>query len=181
MLTRAQKEELVGELRDKFARATTLVVAEYRGLGVQAANQLRRKLRALDGDCEYRVTKNTLLRRAAAGLPAEAIAERFDGPTAIALSFGDPVALTKTLVDFAKENQPFVIRGGLLEGRPIDGAALATLATLPSLLELRATLAGLVQAPAQKLAQLMAAPAAQLARVVDARRASLEESGGAAS
>jgi large subunit ribosomal protein L10 len=180
MLTRTQKEEQVAELREKFGRATTLIVADYRGVDVQAIDRLRRRLKADPaGAYEYRVTKNTLLRRAAQGSEVEGIADRFAGPTALALSYGDPVGLARILVDFAKEHEVFRIKGGLLEGRAVSGAEIAQLAALPSLDELRGRLVGLIQAPAQKIARVLAAPAAQLARVVDARRARLEESGGA--
>ena len=182
MLTRTQKEEQVAELRDKFARATTLIVADYRGIDVESINGLRRQLRAVeDQPYEYRVTKNSVLRRAAEGLPAAGVAEAFNGPTAVALSYGDPVGLAKILVDFAKAHEVFEIRAGVVEGRAVDGAAIAQLATLPSLDELRGKLVGLLQAPAQKLAQIVAAPASQLARVVDARRAQLEAQTGAPS
>lgn len=181
MLTRAQKEQQVRELRDKFARAKSLVVADYRGLDVAQVNELRGRLhKEGQGDFEYRVSKNTLLRRACEGSDAARIVEQFNGPTAIALSYGDPVGLAKVLVDYAKRHRAFEIRGGLLEGRPVDGQQIATLATLPSLEELRGRLAGLLTAPAGKLATLMMTPGQQLARVVDARRASLEESGGGA-
>lgn len=181
MLTRTQKEEQVAELRDKLGRATSVIVADYRGVRVQEINALRSRLRSQeDGDgFEYRVTKNTLLRRAAEGSDAAALADCFEGPTALALSFGDPIALAKILVDFSKQHEVFEIKGGLLDGRAVGRGEIATLATLPSLEELRAKLAGLIQAPAQKLAMLMAAPGGQLARLVEARRAKLEESGGA--
>jgi len=180
MLTRTQKEGQVAELREKFDRATTLIVADYRGVDVQAIDRLRGRLKTEQaGTYEYRVTKNTLLRRAAEGSAMEALADRFAGPTAIALSYGDPIGLARILVDFAKQHEVFRIKGGLLDGRAVDGAEIARLATLPSLDELRGRLAGLVQAPAQKIARVLAAPAAQLARLVDARRARLEESGGA--
>jgi len=184
MLTRTQKEEQVTELRDKLGRATSVILADYRGVRVQEVDELRRRLRAEangDGDSyEYRVTKNTLLRRAVSGSEVgEALAPHFEGPTAVALAFGDPIALAKILVDFSKKHEVFEIKGGLLQGRAVGAEEIATLATLPSLEELRAKLAGLVQAPAQKLATLLATPAGQLARVVEARRAQLEESPGA--
>lgn len=181
MLTRAQKEEVVGDLAGKFARATSVFVAEYRGLDVARVDALRRKLRAEGGDAyEYRVTKNTLLRRAAAGTGVEPIAAHFKGPTAIAISYGDPVRLAKILVDYAKDNEVFQLRGGVLEGRELGKAEIATLAKLPSLDELRGQLIGLLQAPAGKIARVIAAPAAQLARVVEARRKQMDEAGGAA-
>ena len=178
MLTIAQKKEAVVELRDKFARAKGIFVADYSGLDVEAVNQLRRKLRTEgEGDFEYRVHKNTLMRRAAEGSEVEPIVEYFVGPTALAVSYGDPAGLAKALVSYAKENQAFELRGGLLDGRPIDTGEVETLATLPSLDQIRAKLVGLIQAPAQKIAMVLCAPAGQLARVIEARRAAMEESG----
>lgn len=181
MLTRAQKEEQVAELQEKFSRATSVVVAEYRGLTVQASEQLRRALRAEGaGEYEYRVTKNSLLRRAAEGSDVAAVIDHFRGPTAIAISYGDPVRMAKVLVDYAKQNEIFQIRGGVLEGRAIGKGDIATLATLPGLDELRGKLVGLLQAPAGQLARLLAAPGAQLARAIEARRAKLAEEAGSA-
>jgi large subunit ribosomal protein L10 len=171
MLTRTQKEESVAELRSKLGRATSVFVADYRGLSVRQLDTLRQKLRAA-GQNEYQVAKNTLLRRATAHC--------FEGPTAVALSYGDPVALAKALVDYAKEHEKFKLKGGFMDGQPLGPAEIATVATLPSLEELRGKLVGLLQAPAQKLAVLLAAPASQLARVVEARRGKLAESEGGA-
>jgi large subunit ribosomal protein L10 len=179
MLTRAQKQEQVEELREKLGKATSVIVADYRGIDVQSINSLRGKIRSGEEEYEYHVAKNSLLRRAAEGGPAELIAEQFQGPTAVALSYGDPIGLAKIMVDFAKAHEVFELRGGVLDGRAINGDELAQLATLPSLDELRSKLVGLIQAPAQKVAQLVLAPASQLARLVDARRAQIEESGAA--
>ena len=178
MLSRAQKEAQVAELREKFGRATSVIVADYRGTDVQAANQLRRTFKREGAeDFEYRVTKNTLLRRAVASTDLAVLEPSFQGPTAIALAYGDPVKLAKILVDYAKEHEAFELRGGWLEGRTIDGGEIATLATLPSLDELRGQLVGLLQAPATKLVRLLVAPGEQLARLVEARRKKIEESG----
>jgi large subunit ribosomal protein L10 len=174
MLTRTQKEESVAELREKLARATSVFLADYRGLSVLQVNALRDKLRQA-GQNEYQVAKNTLLRLATADSAAAALAHCFEGPTAVALSYGDPVALAKVLVDYAKDNERFKLKGGFMDGQPLGPAEIATVATLPSLEQLRATLAGLLQAPAQKLAALLVAPAGQLARVVEARRSKLAE------
>jgi len=178
VLTRAQKTEQVGELKDKFSRATSVYVADYRGLNVQAMNSLRRKIRNEGkGDYEYRVAKNTILRRAADGSKVAEIASHFDGPTVIALSYGDPVGLAKILTEFAKDNEALKLRGGLLDGRPVGVAEIGTLATLPSLLSLRGKIVGLLQAPATQLARLVSEPGAKLARLVQARRSSLESGG----
>lgn len=175
MLTRTQKEQQVADLKERFARATSVIVADYRGIDVQSVNLLRRKLRA-DAH-EYRVAKNTLLRRAAAGTPIEVLAERFRGPTAVAISFDDPVGLARALVDYAKDHEAFEIQGGYLDGRALDPGEIGKLATLPTLDALRAKLVGLIQAPATKVAGVLQAPAGQMARLMAARKDQLESGG----
>ena len=178
MLNFAQKQQQVAELKEKLERATSVVVADYRGLDVFSVDALRSKLRAAGG-CEYRVVKNSILRRACEGTGVASIAAHFKGPTAIALAYGDPVALAKALVDFGKTNEVFQVRAAVLEGKALAKGELATLATLPGLNELRAKLVGLIQGPAQKLVMVLSAPAAQLARLAEARSKKLEESGAA--
>jgi len=180
VLTRAQKEREVAELREKFARATSVFVADYRGLDVQSVHDLRKRLRGEGpGRYEYRVTKNTLLRRAVEGSTLASLEPSFDGPTAIAIAYGDPLRLAKVLVDWAKSHEVFRLKAGWLEGKPLAREEIATLATLPSLEELRGRIVGLLLAPATKLVRVVAAPAGQLARVVEARRGSLAEGGAA--
>ena len=170
MLTRAQKEEQVADLKERFGRASCVYLAGFRGLDVQAANELRGRLRSEGGgDFEYRVTKNTVLRFAAGDTVVEGIAEHFQGPTAIAISYGDPVGLARVLTNFAKDHEVFTLKAGVLEGDAIDAAGIMKIATLPPLDHLRGMLIGLIQAPATKLARLLAEPGAQLARVLGAR------------
>lgn len=170
MLTRAQKEVQVADLKEKFARAKCVYLADYRGIGVDSANELRARIRKEGaGDFEYRVTKNAVLRFASADTDFAAMAEHFQGPTAVALSYGDPVGLAKILSDFAKDHEVFEIKGGVLEGEPVSAGDIAKLATLPSLDALRSTLIGLIQAPATKLVRLFAEPGGQIARVVAAK------------
>ena len=170
MLTRAQKEEQVADLKERFGRASCVYLADYRGIDVEAANELRRKLHAQGGgDYEYRVAKNSVLRFAAGDTVVEGIAEHFQGPTAIAISYGDPVGLAKILTDFAKDHEAFTLKAGVLEGNVVDAEAIVKIATLPSLDQLRGMLIGLIQAPATKLVRLLSEPGAQLARVLGAR------------
>jgi len=170
VLTRTQKEEQVADLKDKFGRASCVYVAGYRGLDVESANVLRRQLHTEGGgDYEYRVVKNSVLRLAAGDTPVADIVEHFEGPTAIAISYGDPVGLAKVLSDFANGNDVFDLRAGVLEGSAVDAAEIATVAKLPSLDQLRGKIIGLIQAPATKLVRLLLEPGGQLARVVSAR------------
>jgi large subunit ribosomal protein L10 len=180
MLSRAQKEEAVASLKEKFSRASSVIVAEYRGLDVATVDKLRAKLRSDGGGkYEYHVVKNSLLRIASEGSDVAVLKPHFKGPTAVAISYADPVKLAKTLVDYAKENDKFALRGGMLAGKAIDAKEIATLATLPSLETLRAQLIGLLQAPAQKILGVLQAPGGQLARLASARSKKLEEASGA--
>jgi large subunit ribosomal protein L10 len=180
VLTRAQKQEFVAELRDKLGRATCVYLADYRGLDVSAVNELRTRIRSEGrGEYEYRVAKNSLLRRACADTRVAPIAERIAGPTAIALSYGDPVGLARILSDFARTHEVFALRAGVLEGEPVSAEQIGTLATLPPLEVLRGRLVGLLLAPATQLARLLTEPGAGLARVVEARRAALAGNGAA--
>jgi large subunit ribosomal protein L10 len=178
MLTRQQKEEQVAELREKFERATSVFVADYRGLGVGQMEKLRGDIREAEAsESEFRVAKNTVLRLASEGGPAEGLQEHFTGTTSIAISFGDPVALAKTLVEYAKDNEAFELRSAVLEGQVLDTGEISNLATLPSLDELRGKIVGLLQAPAGKLARLLNEPGGQVARLVAAREKALAEGG----
>jgi large subunit ribosomal protein L10 len=165
-----QKEEQVAALREKFSRASCVYLADFRGLDVEAGNELRRRLRSEGGDdFEYRVIKNTVLRFAAGDTVVEDVAAHLQGPTAVAISYGDPVGLARVLTNFAKDHEVFTLKAGVLEGNAVDAAEIAKIATLPSLDRLRGMLIGLIQAPATKLARLLSEPGAQLARVLGAR------------
>jgi large subunit ribosomal protein L10 len=170
LLTRAQKQEKVAELHEKLGRATSVYLADYRGVSVEAVNRLRSRIRREgQGAFEYEVVKNTLLERAASETDAALLVDELQGPTVVAISFGDPVGLARILVDFAKDAPVFQLKAGVLAGRKLGRAEIGQLATLPPLDEIRATLLGLIQAPATKLVRLVAEPGAQIARVLAAR------------
>lgn len=164
-VNRTGKEQVVEALRQTLSQAEVVVVAHNRGLTVADAGDLRRKMR--DVGAGLKVTKNTLAQRALEGTRYTGLAKLFKGPTAIAYS-RDPVAAAKVAVDYAKRNDKFVVIGGGLGESVLDAAGVDTLSKLPPLEALRATLAGLMQTPAQRLASVMAAPAGQLARVFSA-------------
>jgi large subunit ribosomal protein L10 len=159
---RAAKKQCVASLADVFDSASVVVVAHYSGLNVAQMQALRKQMRA--AGATIRVAKNRLVKIALQGKPAATISALMRGPTLIAYS-DDPVAAPKAAVAFAKENDKLVILGGVLGAATLNVDAVRSLATLPSLDELRATLIGLIKAPASKLAQISAAPASKLARV----------------
>ena len=172
-MNRTEKEQVIGELHEKMAKAKVAIVAEPKGLTVAVVTDLRKKLR--DAKVEYRVVKNTLAARAAKGTPVEALAEKFVGPTAIVMSYDDVVTPAKLLADFMKDRENFTIRTAVVEGRVIDAKGVQALAKMPGLQELRAQIAAMIAQPATKLARVIGTPGTQLARVLGARREQLEK------
>jgi len=162
---RAEKKAAVAALNGVFKDTNVVVVAHYAGLTVAQMQNLRKQMK--QAGASVRVAKNRLARIALQGTEVASIAPLLKGPTVIAFS-GDPIAAPKVASDFAKAHDKFVILGGAMGKTALDPNGVKALATLPSLDQLRATIIGLVQAPATKIAQLVNAPAAKLARVVQA-------------
>ena len=164
-MNRSEKAEAIAELNQIFKDANLMVITRQSGLTVQEVTDLRRRIRA--AGASYKVAKNRLTLRALEGTPFKALGPMFTGPTAIAYS-KDPVAAAKVVSIFAKENEKLSIVGGALGENTLDVAGVQALATLPSLDALRATIIGLLQAPATKVAGVLQAPAGQVARVLGA-------------
>jgi len=165
-MDRQQKQELVSTLNATLTQQSFIAITLNKGLTVAEAQALRKAMRAAGAG--YKVAKNRLARLAIAGTKFENLSDLFKGPTGIAYSV-DPVAAAKVCAKFAKDNKKLEIVGGNLNGVKLDVAGVETLATLPSLDELRGKLIGLIQAPATKIAGVVQAPAGQLARVLAAR------------
>jgi large subunit ribosomal protein L10 len=147
-----EKKALVAEVSAKVAQAQAIVLAEYRSLGVGQITQLRAKARG--AGIYFRVLKNTLARRAVAETPFAGLAQHMTGPLMYGIS-PDPVAVAKVINDFAKGNDKFVIRAGAMPNHVMSAKEVATLASLPSRLELIAKLMGTMQAPIAKFAQTL--------------------------
>jgi len=162
---RAEKAEAVAGWKEVFEKTSVVVVAHYAGLTVAQMQSLRKQAR--EQGAVVQVAKNRLAKIALDGTSVAVIGPLLKGPTLIAYS-DDPVAAPKVASAFAKETDKFVILGGALGATLLNPDGVKSLATLPSLDELRAKLLGLLKAPATKLAQLSTAPAAKLARVVGA-------------
>ena len=124
------KQKITEDLHDRFTKSAVVVVTDYKGLDVSAINELRRKLR--EEDIEFQVVKNSLLIRAAKDTGVALIQDYFKGPSAVALSYSDPVAPAKILTQFAKDNQKLEIKGGVLNDKVLDADAIKALAKLPS-------------------------------------------------
>ncbi len=125
-----EKKQIAESLHEKFARAKVVIVTDYKGLDVAALSALRRKLK--EADIEYRVVKNSLLARAAQGTDVALITDSFKGPSAVALSYADPVAPAKVLTDFAEANNKLELKMGVLNGKALSLGAIKALSALPS-------------------------------------------------
>ena len=165
-MDRAQKQESIETLKGVFADAGAVVVTHNLGLTVAELTDLRLRLRK-EG-AALKVVKNTLVQKALDGAIGEAANSLFKGPVAIAYA-ADPVSAAKVVAEYAKGNDKLSIVGGILgQDTVLSVDAVKSLATLPSLDQIRSQLIGLVNSPATKVAGIVQAPAAQLARLFSA-------------
>ncbi|MCB0273044.1 MAG: 50S ribosomal protein L10, partial [Bdellovibrionales bacterium] len=125
-----RKQEFVGTVHERFVSVQAAVLSHYAGTTVEQMTSLRKKLR--DNGIEIKVLKNKLAKIAVKNTNLEALSDHFTGPTAIAYSDKDPVALAKALHDFAKLNEKFQIQAGVLDGQLLDKNQVEALANVPS-------------------------------------------------
>jgi large subunit ribosomal protein L10 len=171
-MARAEKQAAVAEIVESFNDSAGAVLTEYRGLTVKELQDLRR---SLGEHADYAVVKNTLAKLAANEAGISGFDELLTGPTAIAFLNGDVVEAAKGLRDFAKAHPALIIKGGYLDGRPIDAAEVAKLADLESREVLLGKLAGAMLASLQNAVFLFNAPLAQAARLAGALQAKAEQ------
>jgi large subunit ribosomal protein L10 len=150
---REGKVAVVDGVKNRAEGTSTAVVTEYRGLTVAEISALRKELR--QAGAEYKVLKNSLVRRAVEGTQIESLTEFLTGPTAIAWVKGDISAVAKVLRNFAKEAPSLVVKGGVLDGKTLSFKDLTSLADLPSRDVLLSQLAGLFAAPMRQMANLL--------------------------
>jgi large subunit ribosomal protein L10 len=176
-MARAEKVAAVAELTERFQSSSGAVLAEYRGLTVAQLAELRH---ALGEQATFSVVKNTLTKLAAAdaGIAAE-LEGLLTGPSAVAFVQGDVVEAAKGLRDFARANPALVIKGGVIDGKPMTPAEINKLADLESRDVLLAMLAGAMKASMSNAAATLAALPVQLARLAAALQAKREDEGGA--
>ena len=164
-MANAEKAAAVAEITESFRGANAAVLTEYRGLTVAEITELRR---ALGSTTKYAVVKNTLTKIAAREAGVEGLDDLLSGPTAVAFVTGDPVDAAKGLRDFSRSHPTLVVKGGVLEGRPLTVAEITKLADLESREVLLAKLAGAMQGSLAKAVGLFAAPLSQAARLAAA-------------
>lgn len=164
-MSRAQKETEIKALNERFSTDELVVVTHYSGLTVTEMSDLRAQLR--EHDASFKVTKNSLTKLAIKGTQFEQLGDLFTGPTGVASS-QDPVAAAKVAHKYAKGNDKLIILGGALGKELLDAKGIEALAKMPSLDELRATIATLIMSPARNLAGALNAPGGKVAGAVKA-------------
>jgi large subunit ribosomal protein L10 len=161
-----QKGTIVERLTENLGRASIALISEYKGMTAAQSDDMRRRLRAVRG--EFRVAKNTLMRRAIKDTRYEALDEKLGGPVGLILSYADPVELAKTVTSMRELGDKFKVRGGVLDGKALSAEEVQALAALPPREVIFAQLLGLLQAPATRLARLLNEPGSAMARLLDA-------------
>ena len=168
-----QKAEQVELLTEKLKKARVAVLTDYRGLTVSQMQELRGRFRT--GDVEYRVVKNTLVRRAAEAAGVPALQSELEGPLAIAFGYEDLSLPAKLINEFVRATRlKLDIKGGLVEGRVFSPDQVRQLADLPSRETLIAELMGTMQAPVSQLVGIMQTPLQQLMGVLNAYKTKME-------
>jgi large subunit ribosomal protein L10 len=182
-----QKIETVADLKDRLERATVIVSTEYRGLTVKEMQDLRRKLR--EGGLEVRVVKNTLLKRAADDAGQSGIVQIIEGPTALAISYGDPIEAAKAVTGYAQgAPTAFGVRGAFMDGSVLSESDIKALTTVPprpvllgqfmgALQGPLANFVGLLDAPLQELSGLLNSLLSEFPGLVEARAKQMETTG----
>ncbi|HEX8491934.1 MAG TPA: 50S ribosomal protein L10 [Pyrinomonadaceae bacterium] len=165
MKTREQKQQDLNALTEQFQKATAAMLVGFNKLTVAKDQELRNQLR--EAGVSYEVVKNTLARKAAAGTPFEQAAEHFKGVTAIALSEGDPVNLSKAISKFTKANPDvFSFKVGIVEGKVVELRDVEAIASLPPKEELISKIMFLINCQAQRLVTVISAVPRNLAIVI---------------
>ena len=168
-MNRTEKQELIDDLHQEFGQSPHAILVDFRGLSVPAVTEFRRKVR--QSGSRYRVVKNSLALRALKDTPLAPLGPKFENTTGVAYTGKDPVALAKTLIDFAKDHPQLVVKAGVVSGSQVlDAEGVKALSAMPGLPELRARLLGMLNAPASQLVRLLNTPGGQLARVLKAHQ-----------
>ena len=145
-----QKKEEVSKLAEKIKAAKVVLLTDYRGINVSDVTDLRTKLRG--AEVEYKVIKNNITRRALAECGIEELNDVLEGPTAVIMGNNDYLDACKIVYEYAKDNDFYKIKGGIIDGKVVSVEEIITLAKLPSRETLISMLAGALLGNVQKLA-----------------------------
>jgi len=167
-LKKEKKETIISKSREDFERAKAVIFTDYRGMTVAELSELRKLLR--EGDIKYRVVKNTLARIASQDTPLSVGKELLKGPIGVAISYDDPVAAAKKVLDYAKRNEKLKISSGIIEGRVCGSDDIRAIAELPSRKVLLSMAAWIFRAPLGKLAATFVATISSLIYAMNAMK-----------
>lgn len=170
-MNRAEKSAVVEDLREKFLKSTGVIITEYRGLSVAAIQAVRSEFRK--EQAEYRVVKNTLAQLAIRDSPLEVLSKDFDGPIAVAIAYGDPVAAAKVAVNTAKEHKHLVLKKGFTDGQVIE--SVEEMSRMLSKDEARAKLLSTLIAGPQQFLQVLNAVPQTVLYLLQARERQMQE------
>ncbi len=159
-----EKQKQAEALRQELQKARSVILSGFEGLTVAQDTELRRKI--AQTFARYKVVKNSLIERAAQGTPSEPVAVKLQGTTSLAYTETDPATLAKVLTAYAKENPTLVFKAGVVEGRVVSLADLASIASLPSRETLFSKVLFLINAPAQRVASMVSGVPRNLAFVI---------------
>ena len=159
-MNKESKKEYINEMKNQFDKSEAVIVAHYQGLTVSQLDELRDKMR--EHGIQFKITKNRITKIALEKTRCKDLSELFTGPTAVALS-QDAIISAKILTKFSKENSNLKILGGIMGNDILDVVGVNNVATLPSLDEARAKIAGILRSPPQKISSILLAPASKIA------------------
>jgi len=163
-MNRSEKQTFVEDLNKTFKASTSVLLINFEGVNVLAQSELRRQISKVDSS--YQVIKNRLALRAVEDTALEVLREHFQGPTAIAYTGGDPVALAKVLKNFISDHPSVAFKAGVVEGKTFSASDVERLAKMPSRPELMSKLVYLLNAPLVRLATALQSPLRGLASVL---------------
>jgi large subunit ribosomal protein L10 len=165
-ISKQRKEEVQAQYADWVNRSEAVILVEYSGAKMKSIDAIRAKIRETGG--EFHIVKNTLARRVFAENGMDIPADYLVKSTAVLFAFKDPASSAKALTESTKGNEFVKVKGGLMGGKALSAAQVKMLSEMPPLPVMRATLLGVLQAPAGKLVRTLAEPARGLAAVIKA-------------
>jgi large subunit ribosomal protein L10 len=171
----AVKAAQIDDLVERLGRSQLTIIADYRGLSVDALQGFRARLKPLDA--EFKVAKNTLTRIAAEQVGIEGLEPQLEGPTAILFAYGDIVAPAKAISDFARTSRILTVRAGVLNNQVVTPADVEAISSLPPREELLGKLVGLLASPMTRTVGVLSGPARSVVYLANAR---VEQLGGVA-
>ena len=160
MISKEQKQSYIKDMTAQFENSEAVLVTHYQGLNMKQLDDLRKQMR--EHGIQFKITKNRITKLALEKTKCKDLANLFTGPTAVALS-KDAISAAKILTKFSKENNNLKILGGIMGKEILDVAAVANVATLPTLDEARGKIIGILRSPAQKIVSILLAPASKIA------------------